>query len=84
MAGDQRAARGEFSIVIAGLAVAAGIEPSLGPLATAYVLLLVVLGPLAARCTEPLALRVRAALSSDGPSPLPTTTPLKESEKSTP
>lgn len=51
-------ARGEFSIVIAGLAVSAGIEPSLGPLATAYVLILVVLGPLTARFTEPLAMRL--------------------------
>ncbi|MGW1306885.1 cation:proton antiporter, partial [Streptomyces sp. NPDC002514] len=30
-----------------------GIEPSLGPLATAYVLILVVAGPLTARWTEP-------------------------------
>ncbi len=45
--------RGEFSIVIAGLAVTAGIEPGLGPLATAYVLILVVTGPLAARYTQP-------------------------------
>ena len=54
-AGGTLVARGEFSIVIAGLAVTAGIEPSLGPLATAYVLILVVLGPLTARYTEPLA-----------------------------
>ncbi|MEY7981628.1 hypothetical protein AB8O53_35645, partial [Streptomyces pilosus] len=53
-------ARGEFSIVIAGLAVTAGIEPELGPLATAYVLVLVVLGPLTARYTEPLALALTA------------------------
>lgn len=53
--GGALVARGEFSIVIAGLAVSAGIEPSLGPLATAYVLILVVLGPLTARFTEPLA-----------------------------
>ncbi|AIS00921.1 cation:proton antiporter [Streptomyces glaucescens] len=53
--GGALVARGEFSIVIAGLAVTAGIEPALGPLATAYVLLLVVLGPLTARYTEPLA-----------------------------
>ena len=33
-------ARGEFSIVIAGLGVAAGLEPGLGPLSAAYVLLL--------------------------------------------
>jgi CPA2 family monovalent cation:H+ antiporter-2 len=69
-AGGALVARGEFSIVIAGLAVAAGVEPALGPLATAYVLLLVVLGPVTARFTEPVALWVsgrraqrRAALS---------------------
>ena len=56
--GGALVARGEFSIVIAGLAVSAGIEPSLGPLATAYVLILVVLGPLTARFTEPLASRL--------------------------
>ncbi|MET9912675.1 cation:proton antiporter [Streptomyces sp. NPDC006476] len=55
-AGGTLVARGEFSIVIAGLAVTAGIEPSLGPLATAYVLILVILGPLTARYTEPVAL----------------------------
>src|SRR5262245_48350732 len=46
--------RGEFNIVIAGLAVAAGVHPDLGPLAAAYVLILAVLGPLAARAVEPL------------------------------
>jgi CPA2 family monovalent cation:H+ antiporter-2 len=40
-------ARGEFSIVIAGLGAAA--EPQLGPLAAAYVLFLVVLGPVLVR-----------------------------------
>ncbi|MET9552053.1 cation:proton antiporter [Streptomyces sp. NPDC006645] len=53
--GGTLVARGEFSIVIAGLAV--GVEPRIGPLATAYVLILVILGPLAARWTEPLARR---------------------------
>ncbi|MGH3648159.1 MAG: cation:proton antiporter [Micromonosporaceae bacterium] len=47
--------RGEFNIVIAGLAVAAGIQPQLGPLAAAYVLILAITGPLAARAAEPLA-----------------------------
>jgi CPA2 family monovalent cation:H+ antiporter-2 len=47
--------RGEFNIVIAGLAVAAGAHASLGPLAAAYVLILAVAGPLAARGAEPLA-----------------------------
>ncbi|MEU5087596.1 cation:proton antiporter [Streptomyces sp. NPDC021356] len=59
-AGGTLVARGEFSIVIAGLAVTAGTEASLGPLATAYVLILVILGPLSARWTEPLALRLTA------------------------
>jgi CPA2 family monovalent cation:H+ antiporter-2 len=54
-AGGALVARGEFSIVIAGLAVAAHIEPRLGALATAYVLLLVILGPLTARYAEPFA-----------------------------
>jgi CPA2 family monovalent cation:H+ antiporter-2 len=52
-AGGTLVARGEFSIVIAGLAV--GVEPRLGPLATAYVLILVIVGPITARFTEPVA-----------------------------
>lgn len=44
--------RGEFSIVIAGIAVSAGIEPQLAPLTTAYVLLTVIAGPLLARMTD--------------------------------
>ncbi len=49
-AGMALIARGEFSIVIAGLG--AGIEPRLGPLAAAYVLLLAILGPLLARVAK--------------------------------
>lgn len=41
--------RGEFSVVIAGLAVGAGVQPLLAPLATAYVLITVFTGPLLAR-----------------------------------
>lgn len=44
--------RGEFSIVIAGLAVTAGIEPLLAPLAAAYVLITIVAGPLLARIPD--------------------------------
>ncbi len=44
--------RGEFSVVIAGLAVASGVEPELAPLATAYVLITVVCGPVLARMTD--------------------------------
>jgi CPA2 family monovalent cation:H+ antiporter-2 len=55
-AGTALVARGEFSIVIAGLAVTAGI-PELGPLATGYVLVLAVVGPLLTRVVEPRGLR---------------------------
>lgn len=40
--------------MIAGLAVAAGLQARLGPLTTAYVLVLAVLGPLLARAADPL------------------------------
>jgi CPA2 family monovalent cation:H+ antiporter-2 len=52
-AGAALVARGEFSIVIAGLGVSAGLEPELGPLSAAYVLLLAVLGPILARMLGP-------------------------------
>jgi CPA2 family monovalent cation:H+ antiporter-2 len=54
-AGTILVARGEFSIVIAGPAVAAGLQARLGPLATAYVLALAVVGPLATRAADSLA-----------------------------
>ncbi|GAA1361055.1 cation:proton antiporter [Arthrobacter rhombi] len=54
-AGTVLIARGEFSIVIAGLAVAGGgASPELAALATTYVMLLAVLGPVATRMAEPL------------------------------
>jgi len=53
-AGAALVARGEFSIVIAGLGVNAGLEPQWGPLAAAYVLFLAVVGPVLARTIEPL------------------------------
>ena len=53
-AGTALVARGEFSIVIAGLGVSAGIEPQLGALSAAYVLFLAILGPILARFVEPL------------------------------
>jgi CPA2 family monovalent cation:H+ antiporter-2 len=54
-AGAALVSRGEFSIVIAGLGVGAGIEPQLGSLSAAYVLFLAILGPILARYIEPLA-----------------------------
>lgn len=59
-AGGALVARGEFSIVIAGLA--AGTDTRIGPLATAYVLILVIAGPLTARWTEPGAAALRRLL----------------------
>ncbi len=53
-AGAVLVARGEFSIVIAGLGVSAGLQPGLGPLAAAYILLSALLGPVLARAAEPL------------------------------
>ncbi|MEU0544575.1 cation:proton antiporter [Nocardia sp. NPDC005978] len=66
-AGSALVARGEFSIVIAGLAVAAGAAPGeFAALATTYVLLMAAFGPIAARGLEPAVRRwderrVRAA-----------------------
>jgi CPA2 family monovalent cation:H+ antiporter-2 len=54
-AGVALVARGEFSIVIAGLAVASGqVNDELAALATAYVLLMAILGPIAAKYVEPI------------------------------
>lgn len=47
--------RGEFSIVIAGLATAAGVDARLAALAAAYVLVMAVLGPVLARFADPWA-----------------------------
>lgn len=59
-AGAALIARGEFSIVIAGLAVASGaVNDELAALATAYVLLMAVVGPLAARFVEPMVRSLR-------------------------
>ena len=53
-AGAALVARGEFSIIIAGLGVSAGLEPRLGPLSAAYVLFLAILGPILARAVDPV------------------------------
>ncbi|HYZ97813.1 MAG TPA: cation:proton antiporter [Acidimicrobiales bacterium] len=54
-AGTVLIAHGEFSIILAGLALAGGIEPDLGPLAASYVLIVAIAGPLLARFADPLA-----------------------------
>jgi CPA2 family monovalent cation:H+ antiporter-2 len=49
-AGMELVARGEFSIVIAGLGLA--LEPRLGPVSAAYVLMMAISGPLLARAVK--------------------------------
>ncbi|WP_127125960.1 cation:proton antiporter [Georgenia sp. SYP-B2076] len=58
-AGAALVARGEFSIIIAGLAASAGLA-GVGPVATGYVMVLAVAGPLLARYIEPPSARVLA------------------------
>jgi CPA2 family monovalent cation:H+ antiporter-2 len=66
-AGLVLAPRGEFSIVIAGLAVGAGIEPSLAPLATAYVLITIVAGTFLARVPDAAWFRAAVRRRAAGP-----------------
>jgi CPA2 family monovalent cation:H+ antiporter-2 len=47
-------ARGEFSIVIAGLAIGTTVDADLVPLAAAYVLILAVAGPVITRYADPM------------------------------
>jgi CPA2 family monovalent cation:H+ antiporter-2 len=54
-AGAVLVARGEFSVVLAGMGVSAGLEPQLGPLSAAYVLFLAILAPVLARLVSPRA-----------------------------
>lgn len=53
-AGAALTARGEFSIVIAGLGLAAGLTPELGSLTAAYVLIMAVVGSVLTRFVEPI------------------------------
>jgi len=55
-AGSILVTHGEFSILIAGLGVSAGINPELGALTAAYVLFLSILGPILAQVIKPLSL----------------------------
>lgn len=67
-AGTALIARGEFSIVIAGLAVTAGFT-DVGPLATAYVVVLAVVGPILARYADPITIWVTRRVERRGPRP---------------
>lgn len=68
-AGLSLIARGEFSIVIAGLGVAAGAEAALGPLAAAYVLILAVVGSVLMRFADRIAVPSVIAPRRPAPSP---------------
>lgn len=67
-AGVALVARGEFSIAIAGIGTAGGVEPGLAALAGAYVLLMAVIGPVAGKFVDPAvqALQARAGTGSTG------------------
>jgi CPA2 family monovalent cation:H+ antiporter-2 len=64
-AGTAIVSRGEFNIVIAGLATGSGIiAPGFAALAAAYVLILAITGPLIARAGEPLGRTVARRLTA--------------------
>jgi CPA2 family monovalent cation:H+ antiporter-2 len=56
--------RGEFTIIIAGLAVSAGVEPKMAPLAATYMLITVISGPVLARITDTKWFKARMKLSA--------------------
>jgi CPA2 family monovalent cation:H+ antiporter-2 len=68
-AGTVIIARGEFNIVIAGLA--SSVEPALSPLSAAYVMLMAVGGPIIARIAEPAAERAFGLTRRRRPAPGP-------------
>jgi len=69
-AGVALIARGEFSIVIAGLAVTSGhVDAELAALASAYVMITAVVGPVASRAVEPVMRRTVPALREKPTSP---------------
>ncbi|WP_082100598.1 cation:proton antiporter [Demequina maris] len=61
--------RGEFSIVIAGLGVAGGAQPLLGPFAAAYVLILAVAGSVLMRYADQIPSPLRAPAARSRPRP---------------
>lgn len=58
--------RGEFSIVIAGLGVTAGLEAELGAVSAAYVTVLAVAGPILAKLADPIGERLLGARAKPG------------------
>jgi monovalent cation:H+ antiporter-2, CPA2 family len=73
-AGASLIARGEFSIVIAGLALGSTVDRKLVPLAAAYVLLLAIAGPIMTRFADRFVPRRWQATGPAGSVPNPRTT----------
>jgi CPA2 family monovalent cation:H+ antiporter-2 len=66
-AGATLVARGEFSVIIAGLAAVEGVGDDLAAVTAAYVLILAVAGPIAARVVDPILARpARVAPHAEG------------------
>lgn len=63
--------RGEFSLILATLAAAAGLDPRIGPFVALYVLALAILGPLLASRSGILAAWLPAGFFKPGPAPGP-------------
>ncbi|MFP4514073.1 MAG: cation:proton antiporter [Acidimicrobiales bacterium] len=70
-AGFALIARGEFSIVIANLAVGGGVDERLGPFTAAYVLILAALGPIVTRVGDSAVMSILARRSARPPEPEP-------------
>jgi monovalent cation:H+ antiporter-2, CPA2 family len=83
-AGAALVARGEFSIVIAGLAVTAGLDPALGPLAATYVLVLAALGPILARIVDSLVKGALRRRPGRPPRPTPQRSPATPADNQQP
>ncbi|MGH2754677.1 MAG: cation:proton antiporter [Actinomycetota bacterium] len=61
--------RGEFSLVIAGVGIAAGVDADFGPVAIAYVLVLAVGGPVCVRFAAPTMTRLMTGSRSSETAP---------------
>ncbi len=61
--------RGEFSLILATMAAAAGLDPRIGPFVALYVLALAILGPLLASRSGILAAWLPAGFFKPGPAP---------------
>ena len=71
-AGVTLIARGEFSLVMAGMGIAAGLEPQLGPLTAAYVLFSVLVATVLTRVVDPSLSRPADRSAMTAPAKTPT------------